>query len=265
MKTSQLLVGSMCLTTVVLATVILAKRRSQPRPIIPAELRSGNLLREWSSTDFTAIAADAGFSNKIAQIEIVNRGKLNQTQILQLQNTLQNYVLAYHIGSFESFHRFRAPVPEFNLMPSVAEYLKDDLRKSNVTVPDGQEALLKLYWDRYVGKKWENFWMAIALTNAIVEVESTKTNLPSLGDYVHARPNVGLARVGPILEFLVKPESLLQKEGSITYATVSLLLKNSDVTCPVYCRFYWVEAYQRWLPLEQAAAYSGPRKTSLLF
>ena len=267
MKNGNRLLVLLLITPFILAVAIFIRRSAHPpgqRPTV-GELRSGNLIKDWAAADFTPIEMDKNLSQKVTQIELRNEHLLNQRQRLQLEETIQNYVMAYNVGSFDSFRRFRTPTAHFKLVPSASDYLKQDLLNSGMNVPADEESLFKAYWDRYISNKWEHFWTGIALTNCFVDVETTQTNMPPLRDYIFEHQNVGMASVGPLVIFDITPELLLRKDGAVLYATTSLLLKNNDVTCPVYCRFYWVEEYSKWLPIEQAAAYSGPRKKTLIF
>jgi hypothetical protein len=226
---------------------------------------STELLASWRFADFTPIVNDSEFRRKIDQIQILNSNLLNNEQTVGLFDTVDNYLMAFHVGTYEAYHRFRAPVSDFRLTSSIVTFLNQNLPKDMVPPPADQEAVFKIYWEKYIGKGWENFWTGISLTNTLVEVQSTTTNIPPLSSYVFARPNLGVARVGASLQFSVTPDMLVKKNGNVLYATVTVLPKNDDVVYPVYCRFYWLPESGKWLPFEQASAYSGRRKTTLQF
>jgi hypothetical protein len=244
--------------------IVVFVRRPNRRP---GELpkQSAELLADWRSADFTAITNDSDFRSKIDRIPILNSNILSTQQRLELLETVDNYLMAYHVGTYEAYHRFRAPVSTFGIPSSIMSFLNKDLPKDLLPLPSDSEAVFKIYWEKYIGKGWDNFWTGVSLTNTYVEVQLTATNPPPLSTYVFAQPNLGVARVSPSLEFSVTPEMLLKKDGSVMYATVKILPKNNDVVYPVYCRFYWLPESSKWLPFEQASAYTGQRRTTLEF
>jgi len=223
------------------------------------------ILNKWKSVAFVPIEDNQTFWDEINSITVLNEAELDQRQKQQLQETLKNYILAYHIGTFEAFHKFRAPVPEFQLATTCVDYLNHDLQKDNQVLPHDQESVFALWWNKYVGNQWENFWVGIALTNASVEVQVATNDVGTLDSYVLKRQNAGFSKTTSIIAFGVTPDTILRKNGKVYYATTSLLPRNNDATYPVFCRFYWAEVYGKWLPLEQVGAYSGPRKQVLLF
>jgi hypothetical protein len=223
-------------------------------------------LEKWKSSDYSSLDA-SDLPEQIKQIKIQNATALNDVQAQQLQETILNYILAYHVGTYEAFHRFRAPVADFSMAGSIVDFVREDLAKSNLTMPSDQEGLFKLYWQKYAdaNNEWSNFWVGISFTNSSVEVEISTNSIPPLREYVLLKENIGVSGVSPMIDFSITPETILKQNKQVYYATVSLLAKNNDVTCPVYCRFYWSETHQKWLPSEQVTAYSGPRKTTLEF
>lgn len=222
-------------------------------------------VSKWAAGDFDPIEDSPAFFQKLETIEAKNSGLLTSTQSQRLYETLRNYLMAYHLGTFEAYARFRVPVVDFELAPSVLQFLTGELKKENQPIPSGGVDLLSLYWQRYVQDKWKNFWTGVSLPRSFVEIQTVTKAIPSLKDYIFERENLGVASSGPIVQFRLTPDAILKEKSNVCYATVSLLIRNTDVTCPVYCRFYWAEKYNKWLPLEQYTAYAGPRKQTLLF
>jgi hypothetical protein len=222
-------------------------------------------VSEWAAANFDPIGDNPGFFQKLETIELKNADGLTTIQNQQLKETIRNYVMAYHLGTFEAYARFRIPVADFTLAPSLLAYETEQLKNENQTPPSESVKMLALYWQREVKDEWKHFWTGISFASASVDIQVATNAIPSLKNYVFGRKNLGVASSGPIAQFKVTPDSILHKDSRVYYATASLLIKNEDVTCPVYCRFYWAGEYSKWLPFEQDTAYAGPRKKTLLF
>ena len=222
------------------------------------------VLERWKSGVFYPIDDSQAFRDQLAHLAITNSSqtRLSDHQADKLRETMLDFLLAYHLGTFEAFEKFRAPVAEFHLRDSIVEFMKDDLGKQNIPVPDSQSAMLELYWRKYVGDEFVGFWSALEFSESSVEVTQMSTSTPSLAEYAKARENGGIATAGPMLTF---DSSASGPSGGALLATIRVLVKNSDVTCPVYCRFFWDGGHDKWLPVEQVAAYAGPRKKTLMF
>src|SRR5208337_4332346 len=71
-------------------------------------------IKKWKSLNYSSIE-DIDLREGIKQIQMQNLNDLDDTQKLQLQETLFNYIMAYHSATYEAFRRFRAPIDDFNL------------------------------------------------------------------------------------------------------------------------------------------------------
>jgi hypothetical protein len=223
-------------------------------------------IRRWQSLNYSSIK-DSNLKEGIEQIQIQNLNDLNDKQKQQLKDTLYNYIMAYHIATYDAFHRFRAPIDDFSLAGSIVDFMKQDLGKANQPIPSDQEGLFKLYWEKYANANNElsNTWAGIAFTNSTAEVHISTDIMPPLSDYVKTKTNSGVAESSPMINFNVTPETELKQFNKIYYVTILLMADNHDVPYPVYSRFFWAEEYGKWLPLAQVASYSGPKKVFLRF
>ncbi len=262
-----LVVGCFIAPTLLLVVMIL-RSRPYPKNVAPEQIMAAfqPAIEKWKSLQYSPIE-DPSFSEGVKQITIKNIDDLNDIQKQQIRETLSNWIMAYHVGTIEAFRRFRTPVVDFHLAEPIVDFMKQDLGKANQPIPSDQDGLLKVYWEKYANPNnvLSNYWTAISFSNSVGEVQISTNVMPHLKDYVMKKTSAGLSYASPMLTFNVTPETTLKKYNKIVYVTVSLMAYNNDVPYPVYCRFYWAEDYGKWLPLEQVAAYSGPRRVVLGF
>lgn len=236
---------------------------------------AGLTLSNWASSTFISLTNTQEINQQIGHLAIsATNITLSPVQIEQLQTTTYNFLMAYHMGDFESYAKFRFPVTNGAFIPQMTRWYLSRLEQAapgkypNLSIND-PESVLRTWWNYSDAGGSENCTRCVhevSFDNAKVYVEQV-TELPkSLDYYVTSFPNVGYMSRNPSFAFDPSPKTLLEKDGKITIAVVSLIFHfSSDPPYPLYCRYYWVDHYQKWLPMELDCAYSDIKKWYYIF
>jgi hypothetical protein len=232
--------------------------RNPPQPRYPDQVLS--LLDTWSAQDFVDLEETEKLDSAISSVKVVQDGTISDAQELGLRRSLRAFLLAYHSGTFEAFHAFRAPSDQFKMTQGVLDFLKSEHK----SLPQEPRSQLAIYWHT---DKRENytFVKGAAFKTARLEARGMTNLPPDVGFEIRTNKNVGLVSSGPTVEFVNAPEEILKAEGLIRCATIAIVTKNDDRAYPVYIRYYWSDKDAAWLPMQLATAYSGPRNFTFTF
>lgn len=230
-------------------------------------------LADWATGSFVPITTNDDFKQKLESIPVLATNvTLTQTQVEELHESIHDFVLAYHVGTYEAYSKFRLPVKYNGASSRIIEFEKERLKK---LFPDKDlqhevpEVVNKEWWDYWDGLRDKAISPSLRLkycTRCLQEVDIERgkifveqvTHLPkALNYYVTSFSNVGYSDSNPTFMFDPSPETLATKEGKVIIAVVSLIFKHPvDPPYPLYCRFYWVDSEKKWVPFELAGAYA---------
>jgi hypothetical protein len=183
-------------------------------------------------------------------------------------------MLSVSSGDYSDYQRFRFPVKEGRFDIALIGFRLKRLQELNAPGAqrlDGNDGFqVDEAWWKYWNSKKEAYCTECVeeanLDQALIVVQKETKASRALNYFITSFPNYGYLQRTPVFLFEPSPEKLLQEQGTLLYATVSFILKpRGDPPHPVFCRFYWVERYGKWLPLEFGTSYPGERKWNFNF
>jgi len=235
---------------------------------------------KWATLKYEPISAEVGFKDKIDRLRITQTAKLSAVQESLLRQQTYDAVMAYYGDSYEAYRKFRTPIPPKAFNMKQIEYqkksCKEDWRNPGKDVPDDPEGIHKKFWEvdflnKYVDPATEvknstigkHLFEGINFENSGITVEEVKKTPGALSDSLMNKYQIGAFTPYPSFVFENTPETILEERGVLTMATVVLQLElpKPEPACPFYCRFYWDESNNSWLPLDIGIAVPGFTRT----
>ena len=265
MKLKSIVVAVTFVTPLVFLLLLILVRRAKespgtpPQPNYPPGITQ--LLEKWKAAEFVDISDSAALELGIGGMAMEHApGIATELQEQKLRESIRTLLLAYHSGTFDAFRRFRTPLQDFKMTPGVHDFLS----REHKPLPDEPREHLKIYWQTENAGNY-SFFKGASFRTAQADIVARTSLIEDLGFQVQKNENAGLISAGASVEFDETPAKILSQTGCIYYATVAILVKPVDQPYPVWCRFYWSGKHSAWLPLELAAAYSGPRQFTITF
>ena len=265
MKLKSIVVAVTFVTPLVFLLLLILVRRAKespgtpPQPNYPPGITQ--LLEKWKAAEFVDISDSAALELGIGGMAMEHApGTATELQQQKLRESVQALLLAYHSGTFDAFRGFRVPIDNFTMTPGVAKLLA----KEHKPLPHDPREQFKIYWQTENSGNY-SFFKGASFRTAQADIVARTNLIDDLSFQVQQNPNAGLISAGASVEFDETPAKILSQTGRIYYATVAILVKPVGQPYPVWCRFYWSGKHSAWLPLELAAAYSGPRQFTITF
>jgi hypothetical protein len=248
------------------------------------------IMSKWETLPYVAISNTPAFADAIRQFPVTYDGGLTQLQTNTLPDALFRFVMAYHVGSYDAFRRFRTPPgAPVKFSPAKIKYIARGWMNQNGTgsTPLSSNEEMYRWFVRhhggaafYRGYYWREFylgyWQGLCVdagqvdaavmdgvsfkgkTNLFGIHAQTVTNLPPDWDggfLLHNSINLGVSHGAGFFDFERSPETTLKEEKQLTVATVNWLVKprKPDPPFPVFLRLYWDSTSTNWLPMDMAA------------
>lgn len=251
----------------IVSLAILKKRPHTP----PASPPYPDVASKWEALRYEPIEDSPSFRARVEQIPVEANFELTSAQKSALQESAYDALMAFHKGTYEAYRRFRTPIPaRFNseLIQAEREYFEKYLKRPNELLPGDDEAFFKLLWERSSGGGgWSNVWEGVSIEAAKIWVRRTNTLPLGLFKMAKTDDNIGVFRPNPNFEFERTPDSILKTDGSLTYATIYIVVKHAPPDPPYgkHFRYYWDEHSSHWLPWEYVSAYLRKREHEILW
>lgn len=262
---------------VIVALTIVAKARRphgvppEWRPSTEVNPEYRNALSNWAASAFVPL--DSQLLDIVGSIvEIKDQVELTQEQERELKSAVANLLRAFNTGDFDDYVKFRRPIGDYAYNKRVLNWLQEELRKLDpngaVNASSDPAATVRAYWDKcFGGAAFSNYWQGIGPKESRILIESRDSQAAKLAFHALSNYNAGVVTFPPTVTFGITAEQVLREDKSVTYATVSLLIRSRppDPPHPFDCRFFWAKKYSRWLPVEFVSSYTGPRKVDIVF
>jgi hypothetical protein len=236
--------------------------------------KRGPTLAAWASKTYVAVSAGLP-PEDLETIKISSKNvHLDSIQLRELREAVRNTVVAYSADSYETYTKFRFPVTngvfDRDLTVDRAKRLiaKDPARYGGLenSSPESVFHAFWSYWDATNNVFCTRCVQEVSIQNSEIVIEETDKIPKNLNFYVTSFANVGYFDRRPAFIFEPTPEKVIKNDGRLIYATFSILMKAPpDPPYPLFCRYYWVQEYKKWLPMELAGAYSPQKKWNFIF
>jgi hypothetical protein len=212
------------------------------------------IAAEWQEKKYVPIELGTSISNLVSKMFIYKTTSIAIKQEQALREAVILMITAFHSGDYEDYRRFRTPRPakinreKWNgaIAPRLAYY-----EQQSLTVPAAPEDALRYdYGMRFGGLGMTNFWVGLCKEETEIIIQWTKQDLTPIPQIAMGKKNAGVACPQPTFLFDRSPMDIVKDKGSVTVATVSILIQHSapDPCFPYICRFYWDEDSACWIP-----------------
>jgi hypothetical protein len=252
----------------VLFVSLLLFRRQEPADAYLK--RQWQLEKKWRELAYTEIREGDEFARELKGIRFTTNCAVSDVQLSGLHEAIYNLAVCFKTGSYEAYRRFRTPVPA-RLNPvllNLRRQAESARLRPGEKLPEDPEEFIKLYISRWNGGKgFTNCWLGVATSEASVIVEQVSSTTNGLMAFADRFENMGTFRPNPQFLFDVTPEKVLERDGKLTCATASMVIKHASPDPPYleHIRWFWDEKGQVWIPWEFVSAYSGSRTWRLIW
>lgn len=242
--------------------------KGHPDTRSPQDIRfqaATNQMAAWSlNADFEEIGKTENFKSDFQKLlEIKTDFQITSNQIVLLQDSIYDFLMAYHTGDYAVYTNFRM-MAAGNINPQHLNILRNFIAKNGSqslaslsTLPQ-DELFRNFVGIRSEGTFYKDYFLSVSLKTSKVEVKAYKRIPKDLKTFVFDdTTNLGVASFEPMYTYDRNPETILHQDGSIIYATAVLYIKTkepsgSDMPAPVYLRLTWDSESKKWLPSELA-------------
>ena len=228
-------------------------------------------VKQLSDLKFVSVETGDGFRQTLNQIRVMDMARVSPAQDEALKNSLYDLAMAFHVGTYDAYRKFRTPT-EANFNERVVNYhrtiLEKFYRKPGETIPDEPEAIVRLIWERdFSGNAFSNYWEQIAMEDASITYEEAEKMPADLQDVAAGKINLGLFEIPSTFTFSRNPETILKENGKILFATVYFVFKPEapDPPTPFRIRYYWDATLSKWLPWQMVSSNAHKRKRDPFF
>ena len=277
MKKNFLILGALAfpiLLMVALICVKLGKKHEEQKHYNRANLAPYDYsfaVKQLSELHFVPINEGADFRQQLNQIKVIDNAKVGSTRAEDLKDSLYDLIMAFHLGTYEAYRKFRTPIQaDFN--EKIVDYHKSILerfyKKPGEALPDEPEAIVRLIWERdFGGNAFSNYWEQIATESASITYDEVQAMSADLEDVAAGQINLGLFKIPSTFSFTNTPENILKANGKIFLATVYFVFKPTppDPPTPFRIRYYWDPTTSQWLPWQMVSSNANQRKRDPFF
>lgn len=234
----------------------------------PQEIRfqaATNQMALWNEgAEYRAIEATETFKADLHELLATKTGlQINADQDMSLQDSIYDFLMAYHEGDYSVYTRFRmAAVGEISPkhLPVLRNFVSKNSKQPLASVSAlPQDELFRQFVEiRSKGTLYKNYFSSVSLKKSQVEVNGFNQIPEGLKPSVFSgTTNLGVASFEPMFTFDRNPEKILQQDGTLICATVVLYIRTKEphednMPVPVYLRLTWDAESKRWLPSELA-------------
>jgi hypothetical protein len=240
-------------------------------PVTAHHKRELELAKKWRELAYEEIWEGPEFLQKVKEIKALTNCPVSQVQLSGLYESIYNLLIAFKTGSYEDYRKFRTPVAarlNLDLLEGERESLSKKLTPGK-RLPKDPEKFFKFYVSRLnEGKGFTNYWLGVALVDASVVFEESRSHATNgLWAFADHHEKLGLWRPNPHFLFDITPENVLERNGNLLFATVSMVIKHASPDPPylMHIRYFWEDREQKWIPWEYVSAYSRPHNWRLIW
>jgi len=229
--------------------------------------------------DLTEIT-EANIDQLVQAISVENAGDTTRHQLDGLQQILAQSILAFKTGDMTAIlaDRLRAP---HDIRPEAANahrsLVQSAMLRDGESLPNTPEQVMRLLVDRRYrgnqGSGYRDLYNELSVQGSSIELHVV--NALPVRMYEHlkllVRAGARTARNGiisfkPSIQYHNSPQSVLQVQGSLTYADVWLAASDADDhRYRRFRRYYWSPNDDTWLPMEMFSLYVKTRRADVFF